>query len=68
MVAVSTICFFCLQHFCTVLAQTKLCCNHDIIKDNVAISVDQFYTIREAVRATIQMDQDKAGGDGGDSK
>ena len=27
--------------------------------DNVAISVDQFYTIREAIRATIQMDQEK---------
>jgi hypothetical protein len=25
---------------------------------NVAVSVDQFYTIREAIRATIQMDQD----------
>jgi hypothetical protein len=25
---------------------------------NVAVSVDQFYTIREALRATIQMDQE----------
>ena len=25
---------------------------------NVAVSVDQFYTIREAMRATIQMDQE----------
>jgi len=28
--------------------------------DNVAISVDQFYTIREAIRATIQMEQEYA--------
>ena len=27
--------------------------------DNVAISVDQFYTIREAISATIQLDQEK---------
>ena len=25
--------------------------------DNVAVSVDQFYTIRDAIRASIQIDQ-----------
>ena len=30
-----------------------------VSKDNVAISVDQFYTIRESIIATIQMDQER---------
>lgn len=27
--------------------------------DNVAVSVDQFYTIRESIRATIHMEQEQ---------